>query len=315
MKKVLLALFVLTSVASRAQFDRYEFSRDNGTYTELSGAATVTDSWQAGQAIYLDLNNTPVRLFNQTYFVNNVSPIALGFGGFIAAENDTTGVAVDGFLTNLSSMDATSAISTILEPNGNDPILKVQWKNAHPDNGDATDFINFQIWIFTKSGDVEFHIGPNQVNDNIAYGPDVDGPAFGVFLASETFEDVYGTFFLDGNVANPFVNKDKVFETMQGTPENGTIYRFKNEYAAAHVAEMETIILSAYPNPFRSELQVVAPVRGEVNLTDMLGRTVLTQKVHAGKNILPSEGLPQGNYILHFTGERGQSFVKKVQKQ
>jgi hypothetical protein len=76
-----------------------------------------------------------------------------------------------GELTGISQ----SPISYKMEGNAGSRILKIEWKNAGfvgeiGELGTLNDYVNFQVWLFEGSNDVEMHYGPNMVlNPAISY--------------------------------------------------------------------------------------------------------------------------------------------------
>lgn len=71
--------------------------------------------------------------------------------------------------------------------------------------------------------------------------------------------------------------------------------------------------LSVYPNPVNDALTIsyTEDITG-VTLINMLGQTVVSQKVNADKAQIDTAGLQNGNYILKVTTARGAASIKIV---
>ena len=84
--------------------------------------------------------------------------------------------------------------------------------------------------------------------------------------------------------------------------------------------EMEALTLSAYPNPFRSQLTVVMNGAtgglAEIELIDMLGRTVHRERLGWGEHTLDLSGeeLVPGAYLVRIRAGTGGIVTKKVLK-
>jgi Secretion system C-terminal sorting domain len=70
-----------------------------------------------------------------------------------------------------------------------------------------------------------------------------------------------------------------------------------------------------YPNPSTTELFVSIPphTSGQVTITDLSGRSILTQKVFANEGpIRLANNLHAGIYIARFQGEDGHLLIEKI---
>ncbi|HLP50341.1 MAG TPA: T9SS type A sorting domain-containing protein [Chitinophagales bacterium] len=78
------------------------------------------------------------------------------------------------------------------------------------------------------------------------------------------------------------------------------------------VAEINTLAMSVYPNPASSVLMIEAPATiNLVEVRDMLGRTVISQKTDTQKVLLNVSALAKGIYLLKADGS-GKTAVKKI---
>lgn len=78
------------------------------------------------------------------------------------------------------------------------------------------------------------------------------------------------------------------------------------------VAEINTLAMSVYPNPASTVLMIEAPATiNLVEVRDMLGRTVISQKTDTQKVLLNMSGLAKGIYLLKADGS-GKTATKKI---
>src|SRR5690606_35693359 len=97
--------------------------------------------------------------------------------GHMQVNDDSSFIIIDGIFTYLDSIDNNTKLSYKAEHIGSSKILKVQWKNLAIRNGQAGNFVNFQIWLYQSNGTFEIHYGPSSTNNQSGYtsatGPNV----------------------------------------------------------------------------------------------------------------------------------------------
>lgn len=217
-KALLIAIFVLTNFAARAQF--YAFTKSTGTYAELTGATTLQNgNWN-------DFSVTFKTPFIFRYFSLNIfDSIELTDWAGIYFNNINNGL-FDIYSTDLNSRgnnkSPVSYLSSGVTPNR---ILKIQYKNAGfmADAPNFSDSVNFQLWIYETSNIIEFRYGPNQVKSTSYNGE--NGPYVQV---ADPLSISTNFIVLEGNPASPSVRTSNISSstTLTGSPANGTIYRF-----------------------------------------------------------------------------------------
>ncbi|MDB4088086.1 hypothetical protein N9544_00525 [Flavobacteriales bacterium] len=164
MKKALLflALFATTLIG----FGQYTFSTRTGTYTNLTGATSLTNggTWDDPQL------TIPIG-FNFTLFNSTISTIYIedyGLGADLTITDTETGIVpfftpfisdiIDrgyDFIVGDAATGGLSPISYKLSGISGSRILKIEWKNAGfysdiDDNGISTDYVNFQLWYMKE---------------------------------------------------------------------------------------------------------------------------------------------------------------------
>lgn len=92
---------------------------------------------------------------------------------------------------------------------------------------------------------------------------------------------------------------------LRDTTDSGRPFLYM-PYSAPHEAGIDDLLqasLQVYPNPTTGMLTVTVPMAGDVQLYDMMGRQLLSQRVTEGKVTLDLGGLPQGIYLLRAAGQ------------
>jgi len=293
MRKIHLLLFMaawLSSFSANAGTS-YAFTQRTETYTEL-------------------VSGSP--LFVHSIYFDTLSP------GFNFRMNGVTGAKLYLFLRGTMSTSGSFIDSTRFEPFSaehgrgtysyeisgpiGDRILKLQFKNLKFDHDiPATDYMNFQVWLFEVDNAIEIHFGNSSItNPDWSYYFQQGGPAIGGHNA-----------WLSGNAASPVLDTASG-SRVTGTPANGKVYRFSLPTSGI-TQSMTRETLSVYPNPAGEMLQVSRLPQGmEYIIRDASGRIVTRGKLqHDG--ICISALLP-GQYFLQFrtlVGEASGVFIKR----
>jgi hypothetical protein len=334
MKKILLALAIAATAQVSAFSQNYTFSKTTGTYANLTGSTAVSAAgWDEDQ--YL----SPIG-FNFSIGGQTVTDMAVDDNGMILFV-DVTAQAVKGAVFPFSAdmMDranttSPSVISVATSGTAGSRITKIEWKNAgFYDQANSTqttfvpfpnDFVNFQVWLYEGSNNVEVHFGSNNVtaaNATAIFGP-TGGAATSIVTAitgtgqSSTLTGVA----LQGPAATPalvsFTNAS-TFPSVTGVPTSGTIYRFSTSTTGI-AKNLNNAALSVFPNPVADVMAIqglTAKGNVTINVTDVLGKVVLSEKVAAAQNVSVNvSNLKKGAYTVEISSEEGRS-IKQIIKQ
>ncbi|MDT8308289.1 MAG: T9SS type A sorting domain-containing protein [Bacteroidales bacterium] len=283
----------------------YDFSVDAGTYADLTGATSVNNNVLWDDPEYA----IPIGFGFQLYDLTTDSIyLGMGLGGTVSSvlnymwEADyiicpfEADLLDRGALTGISQ----SPISYILEGIAGNRIFKLEWKNAgfydeEDSLGTMNDYINFQLWLYEADNKIEFHYGPHMITDPFINYYGETGAIIG--LADYDFTDIY---LLQGNPANPTMVDSIAF--LNGTPANGTIYRFsKFGTGVAHGNPVENI-LTVMPNPAQQQFVVKTGstnAKRSIRLIDSYGRVVkVVSDFQTDEVIIDRAGLVNGTYFV-----------------
>ncbi len=286
----------------------YTFTKATGTYQDLTGAIPINNNqlWDSPDFVIpigfaFDLNDTLIDSLN----------VASAQGGSVSSRMGMHYCLIMVFEADLIDRGDISGISQSpisykLEGSPGNRILKVEWKNAgFFDEGAAlgtlNDYVNFQLWLYEGTNAIEIHFGPNQVTDPAINYLGRGGPGIGI--SGRIGNAITAYYFLSDTPDNPMLVNYST--TLNGTPANGTIYRFSRNTIGISAHPLTTHSLNLYPNPLKSE----AVCQTEKDLQDATltvysaSGQLMRQITHiSGKEVRLKRGnLAAGLYLIQLT--------------
>lgn len=265
---------MLTCTALMATSQPYSFKVSSGTYTHLSNSTSLNSG------ITWDDPNFKVPIgFVFQFFNNPIQEIYIddfGLGGFLMTDTNSSGITSLLIPYNLDIVDrgsdtsnfqgqpgSLSPISYELSGNVGSQILKIEWRNVGfrddlADDNNATDFTNFQLWLYEGSNIVEMHYGPSSIlQPQISFGG-APGPAVGMFPSFDVANDTttaYG-LSLDGAPTSPTMLNQAILSFLNAPIPNGTIYTFTpSTVGIESMGNLSSDVL-LYPNPTNTTLNL-----------------------------------------------------------
>jgi hypothetical protein len=327
-KQLLLLMSVISTLTCYSQ--AYTFSTSSGTYADLVGGTSLNNNTVWDDPLY-----TVPFGFNFQYFNSNMSQIILdgnwGLGGDLTS-GSSGGVGellipygADLIDFGYDSGTSASNLSYLLTGNPGSQILKIEWNNVgfyedDADDGQCTDYVNFQLWFYEGSNNIEIHFGPNSITQVALNFAGVTGPHIGLFPQYDyTTDDFVAStpgFVLTGNPASPtMIEEDSVYNNyLDGITPNGTIYKFTKSSTPTSINENENTI-SLYPNPVENSVTIsgVKDAISAVTITNGSGQ-IVRQVSTVGNSIDLSE-LNAGFYFVQLTTNKGEVITKKIMKK
>lgn len=334
MKSKKLLTFFICVCALNAQAQFYNFTATSATYTNLTGSTSLN-----GTATWDDPNFTIPIGFGFQYFNNSLSTFYIsdvGLGADLVNTPNDFGVVsilqaygadiIDrGFDVNVgeSSTGSQSNISYKLEGSSGNRILKVEWNNVgfygdvDLNGASATNFTNFQLWLFESDNSIEIHFGPNSITDtNLAFD-DLSGSS--IILVEEFNLDSgilgpNGALLLTGSPVSPslvtvfnFNNPEN--NVLNGVIPNGTLYRFVPSNLSTD--EFETAQLKLFPNPSKDVIHINGLTQTQpYKIYNVMGSKMMEGDVNSGSSI-NIESLADGLYLIEFGTTTTLKFMKR----
>lgn len=294
MKKLLLLVFIIAVRLHAQQYPCYPYS---SPYVELIGATTLTTvaPWS-----YATAYTVPIG-FTFEFRSANFTSINIEGSGFTYFDPSYYYLMLP-FTVKLQSKGSSGNNSPIsYQTTGaiGSRILKIQWKNA----GfyyDTTSTINFQLWLYESSNNIEVHIGPNDVpNPSLVYQENgSDGPVIGVFHYTSASYCTYSTA-LTGTPANPTGvtatgNINLFANSLSSTPSDSQVYKFEPYFLGVGEYRGDILFASSIVNEnlvFQSEAAISSCMLYSLDGKICILRSVEDQQMFVGD-------LPSGMYIV-----------------
>ncbi|MHB1277154.1 MAG: T9SS type A sorting domain-containing protein [Bacteroidia bacterium] len=287
--KKLFTLFLMGWLANGVWAQSYSFSVNQETYQDLQNDYLITNDTIAPFAMLIlgrdyrafghDLNDT----------------LNIGVNGWVTCTSDYYSFALDPLIGNYHFPDTNSRITFAELADPGNSILKIQWKNVGTD-GDPSERLNFQLWIYEKDQKVEFRFGPGSTNNDFFSG---------VYRFDREFTQTLEKVSLIGNPASPAVNAGNGL--LSGIPVSGTVYRFSYLRASLETPTVKEI--GVYPNPGRGSFQIDGNAVRSVKAFSLLGNEI---SIHENDGYFQMENPSKGIYVLYFEMEDGSQAQAKL---
>ncbi len=290
----------------------YTFSQQTATFEFLSGATSLNSN-----SIWDDPTFIIPMPFTFSVQGQQVDSLLLdGLGGTLAGlRNGVSAFTiiapfdVDLIDRGYDSSQSLSPISYKVDGAVGSRILKIEWKEAgsyaefSANGGILTNYISFQAWIYEGTNVIEYRYGNNTINNPTLF---YDGDP-GAFI---------GTGIVDGNnvvanllsgmAASPSLSL--TLGAVNGTPVNGTVYRFTPLSGSSSVSENNLAdVINAWPNPVNDILQLELKQNGaaRMSLYNLQGQKVKQMMFTESRASLDLSDLPAGAYLLRLEGHAG----------
>jgi len=308
--RIILFLFLFVDTASAQHYDFYE---DQIPYTELENPTIIeSPNFEDDNFTILPLQGETYHFFNVDFTFGGLSTFAIQTFGNLRIDDDTSAVIIDGIFTDLDLIDGTTTLSYIIEGSSGSQIVKAQWKNVALANGDEGNFVNFQIWVFQETGQIELRYGPVSENNLSGYTQN-NGPYAGIFHSSDSFDDMYSKHWLFGHPdeIQTDLNQDFNFQRLLGIPQEGTVYRFVPTTLSGDGTEdgmNQSNTFSIYPNPVRTEIQI-AGITDEIKSCKIMDIRGSLLEAYPNPSLISVANLPIGIYVLEI--ETSAQIIRK----
>lgn len=224
-----------------------------------------------------------------------------------------------------------SDISTIVEGEVGERIMKIQYRNAGfageiDSTGVSNDYVNFQLWLHESNNAIEIHYGSYSIANEVISFQGAAGPSFGLFLIEEENLDNGNpnvAVFLENDPMNP----DLMRETenvdqreLAGMPPTGMIYTLTPIADTTEIVNGTEILwlegIDVFPNPTADVLQIKIQNQqlagATYALTDTNGKLIAKGNTQENTEI-SLQNLPAGTYFLKM--QKGNTgVIKRVVK-
>lgn len=314
MKTTLLLLSMLFTLTISAQYTVSTFTEE---YTNLTDDQNLGIESDWDDPFFTLPFGFDFQIGTST--INSMNQDGLGAAFFSGTFDNGNALGYIEDLRDGVSVGDASFITYKVEGNAGDRICKIQYANCAfyeevEIEGTANNRVNFQIWFYESDFAVEFRFGASIISDpGLAYY-NLQGPNIGIFQDITDDGEAVGTAtYLSGNPESPTVetNTDVIqieFNGLNGTPEDGRVYRFTPSSLSADNQKKE--LFSIYPTLANEEIWVkgTSNIRGTYSIANLAGQIVETGVLNSDR--IDVSSLRSGFYLISI-GETSQKFIKQ----
>lgn len=324
----ILALFVLP-LATAAQYRFYKDSSYSQAFAFLSSPVSVNTGQSWDDPDFTIPIGFSFRLFSDTTDTLYMRSI-FGSGGLLTTKpvSATTlnAVGIVALGSDLQDRDTTgsgsrSPIAYAVSGTSPNRIFKLEWKNAGfynaMDNGEFSDSINFQLWLYEGSNVIEIHVGNGQyVSPNVDLYDGGPGPWIGLFDSVDNNLDGKLNYFLSGTVSAPVLDSFSQLTFfpgvpgMSGNPMAGSVYRFTpvegSPSGYSCLIKPEDYRVSYFSGKKTIEIEQYDGGNSAFTLLDMHGRVLRQGNIRSGHQELSMAAYAEGIYVLQLSNKDGR---------
>lgn len=329
MKTVIITLFALMCSFAPIKSQTYSFQVATSPYADLTNPISLNN----GEVWVFPDYTIPIG-FNFWYFHEYID--TLYFFEESAAMLSTSNVE-GGFHKLIfpfgamlidrgyGTQQSLSPLSYELSGEPGNRILKIEWQNVgfgfeYDAINTLNDYVNFQLWLYEASGNIELHFGPlSIIHPEFAY-IDVSGPSVALIPQYDYEEDTVSSasLWLQGNPGSPVMVQTAEFISLEGSIPPNTVYHFKNLTVGGIINPLNSAVV--YPNPAKDYLTIHLSSNAisiaEISICDINGRIVyqaIQNPNQSGELQVPVSELKNGVYqlvIRQGEGVTSSRFVK-----
>lgn len=318
--KILFSFILVFLFAKQTFANDYNIEVKKTKYRDLVNPSVITSYWQENEAFTLGFfANELIKVYDRTFVIDGQKAILLGVNGYLAGVNNNYGFIIDGFFSNIIPKEnEQSEISMEAIGIPGDYLIKFQWKNVGLKGHFENDFLNFQIWLYQKTGKIEVHIGPNQITSTLGFNKFM-GPKIGVMLSNSNFSEIYQSSYLSQNPENPQIETFTNLINLNGIPTDSTVYVFEPQTNSNSLLTntLDNKVIQLYPNPAKDYIKIGNNFNMKyVKIYSIDGK--LVYEMHSSNqggipNTINIKELKTGNYIIEIQSDENiirDKFIK-----
>lgn len=305
---IFISVFIFCYTAGKAQYNLQV--TPNKTYTDIgSGDFEIPDTSQFWGNIIIRPNFS-FNAFGSSYDFNSQPiyiPIKQGYMYFINDTNSTTIYGSRGDFVARPGQNQTSVFSYVATGLGGERGLILQWKNVGLANGDSSDFLNFQIWLYEKSGGIEIRFGDVNVKSNL-WENNANGPIIGLLEMDKNFSNIFNRVWLTGDAQSPVETKTGTFLALNNTPKKGMSYLFTPVITSVKEVTLNKYGVKVYPTVITYNSAVTISNTANIKkltakLYNTLGQLIKEEVILSDNHKMQLPEMKEGVYILSYEKE------------
>jgi hypothetical protein len=278
---------------ARAQ---YQLSHRSETYQELEGGLVIPMPWAdtVNPYTYVDLYGLTFKIFGEDFKIDSINPIAISKWGNIDLRTEKSSVIIDAFHTpSLDSASENTQVSLDVIGEPGDKILKIQWRDMGFTGFPKDVRINFQMWMYERTGEVEFHYGPHSLGCDKT-DPTLQGGYVGMFIAKLDFSVINKICWIYGEPENPKISRVNI-KPMHCPFEANTSVSLNAMVAGVSLQDRETVPSGLLATRNGS---IAIDNASALRLYSVMGQ--LLRSADRANESISADGIAAGRYFLEF---------------
>jgi len=335
-KNLLAGVVLLSALSTHAQELPYTFTVETGPYADLANPTSLNNGvvWDDPDFI------APIG-FDFEYMGSVYNTISFGgiasYGGELVFGNINDLTLWDnimpygmdlmdgGFDTDAQISESDISYEVIGAPGAR--IFKLQWKNVafYNDQAPYSMRMNFQMWLYEFSNNIEFWYGPSENLDTFVI-QDLNGILVGMSqqldVSNQTNPTAQNCWVLTGDPLNPGVSNNPTIMDIENitlllnTPPANYVYAFRTGIASVGEVVNQEMIAELYPTQVYTSFNIVTQENEKVQLTilDAMGKAVDSQLLDGGFQTVNAEQLSAGAYFVKMSSDSGTTVKRFVKK-
>lgn len=338
-QSLFLVLWAFASSVSYGQSSinfEYELTAANSAYTPLENPSLLTDgvwddpsfSFPIGFDFVFDSKTYQTLGMNDAFN-----------GGILYFDNEENTASNSDFIV--------AYYSDIIDPGYNEEIskgfiahetvgeigqriCKIEWNNVAFYNevtwaGTANIVVNFQLWLYEGSNDIEWHFGEESVNNPEVH--ELYAPLIGLMYDMDmNTEEFTALFSIAGDITNPQI--DLITDlysgypsTLDQDPTEGMVYRLtamsESETTSIQRSTLESTI-SVYPTIVQDQITIDVDIKNQekisIEVVNVFGQSCIMVQNSTQQQTIDMSTLSSGQYFIKASSDKG-IWSQKIVKQ
>lgn len=197
LRLIALAAALLPAMLLHAQNFNYSFSHSTSSYQPITGGTSIangTTDW-SGTSFTIPVG------FSFQFDSLAFDSVIIESNGYIRFDDHRAIVLYQGAGCKKDTNNVYSVLSYSVTGNPGSHILKVQYSNCGYNPGVPTEYINYQLWLYEQTGQIEIYTGPTS-HPNVV-NPDGTGATPMIGLINPLQDGQTNALLLSGDASAP----------------------------------------------------------------------------------------------------------------
>lgn len=285
---------------------QYTFKKRTAPYQPLQTEQVLEMRWDdtVNPYTYVGYDGLAFKVFGEEFAFNSKYPIAISKWGNVEIRNANSVVIIDPFHTSaMDSVKPTAKVSAMVDGTEGDYIMKIQWKDMGFESAPPDLYTNFQMWMYQRTGDIEFHYGPHNIGCDPS-DPTLQGAYVGLFIAPPDFSSIRKIYWVYGSPEDPKISKMQI-RAMKCVFDENTVVTLAAPVAGVSETEVASTPMEAI---YVQDRTLTLANASDVKLYSIMGQMILSEGTVNGE--LSLQHISAGRYFIEYQ-EAGE-FIRRA---